>query len=377
MDRESNKQKILVTGGAGFIGGHLVDRLLSLDYSVVVLDSLALPTHDGVLPAWFPAGAEFIQGDVRKKEDWVKALKGVDIVYHLAGYMDFLPDYSTYYDVNSSSAALLYEVIHENNFPIKKIIGASSQAVYGEGKYYCDSCGIVYPLPRIKEMLDAGNWDVVCPKCGKKAQSMIEDENDFTIQNNPYSISKRSMEQTMIFLGNHLTIPSYALRYTIVHGPRQSIRHFYSGALRQFVSMALAGLPISMHEDGKQLRDFVHISDVIDAHMLLLERNDVPSGIYNIGSGRANTVYELAETVVKNLGIEFSPLLKGQYRVGNARNSVADVSKLKKIGWSPRKTLDDNVKDYIIWVKSDSQVENNLKKGAEKIEIQDPVRKIN
>ena len=365
----NSKDKILVTGGAGFIGSHIVDALVERGYQVVVLDSLRAPTHDGNLPIWFNKKAEFIKGDVTNKSDWRKALAGVSDVFHLAGYMDFRPDFSTYYNTNTSSTALLYEVIAEKKLPVQRIIVASSQAVYGEGKYSCQQCGLVYPLSRPREQLERGEWDIRCPKDGSIMAYLLGSEDDHTIQGNPYSVSKRGLEQTTVFLGRYLSIPSYALRYTIVHGPRQSLRHFYSGALRQFVAMALSGKPMTMHEDGRQTRDFVHIQDVVDAHMMILENEEIPSGIYNLGSGRTTHVNELAEMVARKVGVPFRPEYPGMFVVGNARHSVEDISKLATYGWKPKCTLEDNVSDYLEWVRSYPEALSVMEKSLKEIQL--------
>jgi dTDP-L-rhamnose 4-epimerase len=371
----ATKGKVLVTGGAGFIGGHLVDELIRTGYDVVVLDHLGLPTHDGTLPIWFHKEAVFIRGDVRNKSDWINALEGIDYVFHLAGYMDFRMDFSTYYETNTVSTALLYEVIAEKKFPIKKIICASSQAIYGEGKYHCEQCSFVYPESRKIEQLQKGEWEVKCPIHGSVMESISGSEQDTTLPTNPYSISKRGLEQTMLYLGNYLSIPSYALRYSIVHGPRQSFRHFYSGALRQFSAMVLSGKRIIMHEDGEQKRDFVHIVDVVSAHMVILEHSSIPSGVYNIGSGRTTLVRDLAETVARVAGTSFDPDYPGLFLVGNARHSVEDVSKLMSYGWKPIKTLEDNVSDYIAWVKNYPNAFSVLEESLSELNVANIIRK--
>lgn len=371
----NRKEKVLVTGGAGFIGGHVVDELLNRGYEVVVMDLLGPPTHEGELPEWFNNKAEFIRGDVRDKADWARALMGVTYVFHLAGYMDFRLDFSTYYGTNTLSTALLYEVIAEKKYPIKKIIVASSQAVYGEGTYRCPKCGLVYPTSRPVEQLRRGEWDIKCPLDGSAMASVLGKEDDITIQGGPYSISKRSLEQTALFLGNYLSIPSYVLRYTIVHGPRQSFRHFYSGALRQFVAMLLTNKPLVIHEDGKQRRDFIHINDVVNAHIHILEHNSISSGIYNVGSGRGASVNELAEMVARKMGEPFKPEYPGLFVIGNARHSVEDITKLMSYGWKPTRSLEDNVADYLEWINKCPNALAVLKSSMEEMKRNQAVLK--
>lgn len=366
---------VLVTGGAGFIGGHLVDVLIRDGYRVRALDHLAPPVHNGRLPEWFNKKAEFIKGDVCLKGDWVRALRGVSYVFHLAAYMDFHPDFSAFITTNVASAALLYEVIREKKYPVRKVIVASSQSVYGEGKYLCKKHGVVYPKERLEADLLAGRWAIRCSQDGTVMRYLPEREDDQLFPLNLYGVSKKSLEDVVLDLGKLNDIPSVALRYTIVHGPRQTFRHFYSGALRQFAVMALAGEPICMHEDGQQIRDFVHIDDLIRAHLLVLKDKRADFQIFNIGSGRADTVFNLAKTVARVLEIPFHYELLGIYRVGTARHSLADIGKIKKLNWRPRHTLEDNVRDYITWIKKYPEAKKYLHKALKDLDKSGFVKK--
>ncbi len=348
---QSKNELVLVTGGAGFIGGHLVDALLEHEYRVRVLDNLAPPTHNGKLPKWFNKEAEFQKGDVRSKEDWEKALDGVSFVFHLAAYMDFHPDFSTYIDTNAKSTALLYEVIVEKKYPVKKIIVASSQSVYGEGVYSCTMDGIVHPLPRSEAQLKAGEWEMKCPIDGAPLMPVAQKETDRLSPTIPYGISKKTSEELLFSLGRLYGIPSVALRYTIVHGARQSFRHFYSGVLRQIAVMALAGQPLELHEDGKQVRDYINVHDVVDAHLLVLESPKADFEAFNVGSGRATKVRELAEIIATEAGIPAFIKTSGLYRLGAPRHSPSDNSKLKALGWNPTRTIADGVREYIAWIR--------------------------
>ena len=342
---------VLITGGAGFIGTHTAEVLLANGYRVRVLDNLAPPTHDGSLPPWFQKDAEFFKGDVRSKEDWLVALKDVDAVVHLAAYMDSHPDYSTYFSVNALGTALLYEVIREHSLPIKKIILASSQSVYGEGKYKCALDSIQYPLQRTKQQLELHQWDVICPKCGKPMEVMPQQEDDALYPLSAYGESKVALERIAMNIGKQIGVPSVALRYSIVHGPYQSFRHYYSGALRSFVAMALSGRDIEYHEDAQQLRDFVHAKDVADAHLCLLEDSRTDWQIYNVASGRTTSVFDLAKTVSDIVGVPFKTSKTVRFREATPRNSIMDISKLKNLDWQPSHTLEDNVRDYVDWVR--------------------------
>lgn len=359
--------KCLVTGGAGFIGSHVVDALLESGHKVRILDNLTPPTHDGTLPSWVSREAEFVLGDVRKKEDWKKALKDVDAVIHLAAYMDFHLDFSKYITTNIESVALLYECIVEQNLPIKKIIASSSQSVYGEGKYKCIDHGVQYLTGRTEDQLSKRDWEQHCPKCGNEAVPVAELENDKLQPEIPYAISKRASEDLLKTLGKRYGIPSVSLRYSIVLGPRQSFRHYYSGALRAFAVNVLNNEPIQMNEDGMQIRDFVHVKDVADAHVKVLEDGRANFEEFNVGSGKETRVIDLAKTVSESAGVEFNPIINNRYRIGGARHSLMNIEKLKMLGWEPKHSLDQMVKDYLDWVKQFEDLSSILKNTEDKM----------
>ncbi|MCX7887290.1 MAG: NAD-dependent epimerase/dehydratase family protein [Verrucomicrobiae bacterium] len=352
-----SKGKVLITGGAGFIGSHTADELLRAGYEVRLLDNLTPPVHDGSgrWPAWLPPEAEKLLGDVRNAEDWRRALEGVDYVVHLAAYQDLLPDFSRFFHVNSVGTALLYEVVVAERLPIRKVLVASSQFVYGEGRYHCAKDGEVFPDGREPWRLAKGLWEPVCPQCGGAIQPLPLQERHANPKNQ-YSISKYSQELVAIALGRNHGIPSVALRYSIVQGARQSYRNAYSGVLRIFTLSNLAGRPAPVFEDGRQLRDFVNVCDVARANRLVLESEAADFGVFNVGGGRGYTVLEFAQIVAEETGTNMVPQITGEYRVGDTRHSVSDISKLKQLGWQPVKTPRDSVREYLAWI------------GGEKIE---------
>src|SRR5712692_5264930 len=247
--------RVLVTGGAGFIGSHTVDLLLARGYSVRILDALLPPVHRaGQPPAYLPAEAEFMHGDVRERGAWERALAGVGAVFHFAAYQDYLPDFSTFFHVNAVGTALLYEVAVAQHLPLEKIVVASSQAIYGEGRYLCARDGVQYPGPRSEAQLKAHAWEPRCPKCGEGLEAQFTPEETLAIN-----------------LGRRYGLPTVALRYSITQGARQSFRNAYSGAMRIFAMQALAGQPLSVYEDGQQMRDFVYVGDVARANLLVFE----------------------------------------------------------------------------------------------------------
>ncbi len=369
------KELVLVAGGAGFIGSHLVDALIAKGYSVRVLDNLSPPAHNGKLPVWFNKQAEFVRGDVRKSSDWLKCLKGVDYVFHLAAYMDYHPDFSKFFDTNTRSTALLYEIAVQKKLPIKKIIVAASQSVYGEGKYHCTKHGIFYAKPRSETQLKKHKWDIVCPQDKSVAKILPELETDELWPQIPYAISKAASEKLCITLGRAYGIPSVSVRYSIVQGSRQSFRHFYSGALKDFSIRALAGLPIRMQEDGQQIRDFVNVHDVVNAHLAIMRNSKADYQIFNIGSGESTRVMELAKMVSKVTEAPFEPELRGEFRINSPRNSVMSIDRLKKLGWRPEYKLEDSVKEYVEWARDYPEAIDYWKKTYQTMEKQNIIKR--
>lgn len=343
-------KNILITGGAGFIGSHTADLLLASGYNVRVLDSLTPPVHrPGLLPDYFPSGAEFVYGDVRNKADWEAALQHIDAVIHLAAYQDYLPDFSTFFHVNNVGTALLYEVIVAQRLPIQKVIVAGSQAAYGEGKYECAEHGVQYPPPRPIEQLQRHDWEPKCPLCAGELALCHTDESR-TNPHNSYSISKITEEQIALTLGKRYDIPSVSMRYSIVQGARQSFRNAYSGVLRIFAMQLLAGKRPTAYEDGEQIRDYVYVGDVARANKLVLEDERANYRAFNVGGGRKVTVNEFGSAMAKMAGRDdLAPVRKGEFRVGDTRHIISDVSRLRALGWEPTGHIEQNIKEYLDW----------------------------
>lgn len=357
--------KILVTGGAGFIGSHTVNLLLEKGYDVRILDNLQKRVHPRGKPPYLSHEAEFLQGDVANKEDLDKALQGVDRVFHLAAYQDYMTDFSTFIHVNTESTALMFELIVEKKYPIEKIVFASSQAVAGEGKYECKEHGIICPGPRPIEQLRRGQWEIQCPACQKEMRPLLIDEET----NNPhtaYGISKYAIELLAFNLGRRYGIPTVAMRYTYVQGSRNSFYNAYSGICRIFALRLLHGLPPVIYEDGKQLRDYINVRDVAKANVLVMEREDANYQVYNVGGGRAVTVLEFANIMLDKFESNLEPLIPGEFRLGDTRHTVSDISKLRQLGWEPTIPVKQNVEEYIAWIKQQSGTEEYFRE-AEKL----------
>jgi dTDP-L-rhamnose 4-epimerase len=349
--------RVLVTGGAGFIGSHTVDRLKKLGYSVRILDSFAEPVHpkEHQLPNWLNSECEYVYGDVRSRECWQKVLKDIDAVIHLAAYQDYLPSFSTFFETNSVGTSLLYEVIAANKLPVKRVVVASSQAVYGEAAYFCSEHGIVYPTPRTTQQLQEQRWDPVCPICQAprdKGFFYVKTDEHSVNPHNSYAISKHSQEQIALTLGLRYEIPSVALRYSIVQGPRQSFHNAYSGILRRFTLQLLNGRTPVIYEDGKQVRDYVSIRDVVDANVLALQDLRAEFEVFNVGGDRQITVNDYYQLLAAKLGGDPHNEPSGLYRFGDTRHVVSNVIKLKALGWEPKVSLEEIADEYIDWVKS-------------------------
>lgn len=367
--------KVLVTGGAGFIGSHTVDLLLERGYDVRILDSLQPRVHPRGKPDYLPREAEFIQGDVANRNDFGRALQGVNKVIHLAAYQDYLPDFSTFIHTNTESTALLFEIIVENNYPVEKIVFASSQSVAGEGRYECAEHGIVCPDPRPLDQLRAGDWEVKCPDCGAEMKAVLIDEN--TVHpHTAYAISKYAIELLAKNLGRRYDIPTACMRYTYVQGTRNSFYNAYSGIARRFALRLLGGLAPVCYEDGKQLRDYVNVKDIAGANVLVMEDPRADLQVFNAGGGRAVTVLEFAEMMIKEFGSSIEPLVPGEFRLGDTRHTVSDNSKLNALGWQPAIPVEQSVREYVAWMREQKETAEYLEEAELVMREQGVVRSV-
>lgn len=348
--------RILVTGGAGFIGSHTVDALLREGHTVRVLDSLAPPVHEaGRIPSYVPIGrVDFIRGDVRDRSCWEAALTDIDAVIHLAAHQDYGPAFSQFFAVNAVGTALLYEVAVERRLSLRRVVVASSQSVYGEAKYLCPTAGCqsgpVYPEPRPVENLARREWDIRCGKCGAMLRWAPTDEAVMN-PHNQYSLSKQSEESLALVLGRRWDIPTVAMRYSIVQGSRQSYRNAYSGVLRIFTQKILGGSAPICYEDGRQLRDYVSVHDVVAANLLVMTHPDAVYRSFNVGGDRHITVTDYARLIGRLANRDLEPETPGLYRFGDTRHVVSDVTRLRSLGWAPRVGLDEIVGEYLAWVR--------------------------
>jgi dTDP-L-rhamnose 4-epimerase len=332
---------------------------LKIGYSVRILDNLQKPVHLKGKPSYIPKEAEFILGDVRDRDTIEKALEGVDYIFHLAAYQDYLPDFSTFFHVNSVSTALIYEIAVAKNLPIKKIIVASSQFVNGEGIYRDKEGNFIYPKRRSNEQLEKGQWNFT-DKDGDPLEYVWTPET-YACPPNQYAISKYSQELMALNFGERYNIPSVAMRYSIVQGSRQSFYNMYSGACRIFSLSYFFDKAPTVYEDGLMMRDFVNVHDVVDANILVMQDERANYNAFNVGGGKAYTVKGFSEIVAKEFGKEsIKANISGEYRFGDTRNACSDVSKLKSLGWSPLRTAEDSVTEYVEYLKAQTDIEDIL-----------------
>ena len=355
--------KVLVTGGAGFIGSHTVDLLLEKGYQVRILDSLQPRVHPRGKPDYLPAEAEFIKGDVANPDDLARALAGMDFVFHLAAYQDYMPDFSRFIHTNTESTALMFELIvaDPKRYPVQKIVFAASQAVSGEGKYRCVQDGaIFYPGPRSMEQLRRAQWDFSCPDCGGPAEPQLIDEATCNNPHTAYGISKYAIELLAFNLGRRYNISTASMRYTYVQGPRNSFNNAYSGIARRFALRIRAGLPPICYEDGQQLRDYVNVYDVVRANLLALESSQADRMAFNVGGGRAVTVLEFAHIMLEASGSSLEAQVPGEFRLGDTRHTVSDIGRMQALGWQPTIPVEENVRQYLDWLDTQTGTDEYL-----------------
>ncbi|HEX2032639.1 MAG TPA: NAD-dependent epimerase/dehydratase family protein [Chloroflexota bacterium] len=370
--------KVLVTGGAGFIGSHTVQLLLERGYDVCILDNLQPPVHrERKWPSYVPQAAARVQGSVDDPQAWRTALEGAEAVIHLAAHQDYLPHFSRFFHTNAAGTALLYELLVADERlarRVKKIVVATSQAVYGEGRYRCREHGVQFPGQRPLAQLEQRQWELRCPVGGEVMIPEATGEDDPPRPHNQYGISKLSQELICLNLGARYGIPTVAMRYSITQGPHQSFTNPYSGALRLFVQRLLHGRQPVVYEDGGQLRDYVSVWDVARANLLVLEDPRADFRAFNVGGGHAITVLEYAEVVGRALGCPVSPEVPGRFRVGDTRHILSDISRLRALGWEPRVSLEEAAAAYAAWAKAQPDFRDYTEEGAATMARQGVIR---
>ena len=349
--------KILVTGGAGFIGSHLVDALVEKGHNVIVYDNLEPQTHGSAqnIPDYLNKNIKFIKSDIRDKAALGSVLSEVDVVFHLAAMLGIgqsMYQIERFVDVNSRGSAILLDFIVNSNHSVKKLIVASSNTIYGEGRYECEDCGLVSPKLRSKEQLSKGDWELNCPNCGKKVIPVPTDEDKPIDCESVYALTKLDEEKLFMMTGKAYGINTTALRFFNVYGSRQALSNPYTGVCAIFSTALLCGKSPRIYEDGKQTRDFVHVKDIVQGLTLAMEKPESRNEVFNVGTGVATSI-EYAVTTLASL---INPLIKldiqGKFRPGDTRHCYADISKIKnKLGYSPKFSFSEGMKELVEWVK--------------------------
>ena len=360
-----HRKRALVTGGAGLIGSHLADLLIEEGWRVRVLDNIEPNTHKRGKPAWINKQADFKQGDLRDRDTITQALRDIDVVFHQAAYGGYMPEIAKYVHVNSLGTAQMLEVIREKNLPIKKVVVASSQAVYSEGAGSCPKHGLVFPNVRPVEQLKRGDWSVRCPICNEPTTSVPTPENAPVGGETVYGLTKVDQEKLVLLCGKQMGIPTVALRYSCTYGPRQSIFNPYTGVIAIFCTRLLNDLPPVLYEDGEQTRDFSFVEDIARANLLAANTDTLDGLPVNVGSGKGVSVREIAQRIGDALGIKIEPEINGEFRPGEMRHLTSATDRVCAIGYEPKVDLEQGIGRYLDWIRSQSDVRDYFSGAAE------------
>jgi len=360
--------RVLVTGGAGFIGSFLVEALQRDGCHVRVLDSFEPQVHGAESQNVRHLGnAEVIRGDVRDAAVVEAALRDVDAVVHLAAQVAIgqsMYQIARFVDHNALGTAVLLDAVVARKPAVKKLVVASSMSVYGEGAATCAECGDIQPRRRDVAHPGVSRWELCCPKCGGAAEPRPTPETTPAAPTSVYGITKRDQEEMCLTVGRAHGVPVAALRFFNVYGPRQALGNPYTGVAAIFCSRLRSGKSPVVFEDGGQTRDFVHVSDVVQAVRLALANDAANFEVFNVGTGHATSVLELAQMLGAKMGAGIAPRIEGTYREGDIRHCHADITKIRDcLGYSPRIALDSGVEDLIAWA-SEQAVPDHFDRAA-------------
>ncbi len=361
--------RVLITGGAGFIGSRLAARLLEAGHEVRALDNLCAQVHtarpeESPLYRSLGTAVHFVRGDVTSRGDLEAALEGQEAVVHLAaetGTGQSMYEIDRYSRVNVGGTALLLDVLANARHGVRRVVVASSRAVYGEGKYRSAELGFVYPRQRSADDMTAGDFDIKHPDCSGSLTAVATDEDSRLQPVSVYGITKLAQEQLIMTVCPPLGIGAVALRYQNVYGPGQSLSNPYTGILSIFSNLILSGKGINVFEDGRESRDFVYIDDVVEATLLAIERSEAAGQVLNVGSGRPVSVLAVAETLSRHLGVQVPITVSGNFRVGDIRHNYASLERVgRMLGWVPRHSFEQGIARYCAWVRKTGAVASSF-----------------
>ncbi len=354
-------RSVLVTGGAGYIGSHLVDRLVAREYDVTVFDNLEPQVHrSGGWPSYANPHAHYVRGDVRDRAAFEPLVLAADAVVHFAaavGVGQSMYQVDHYVDVNTRGTALLLDILVNAKHHVEKVIVASSIGVYGEGAYHCATCGPVAPGIRPAGQLAVRDWEQHCPRCGAHVSSVPTPEDKALYRDNIYSMTKYHQEEMVLLIGKTYGIPAVAPRFFNVYGPRQSLSNPYAGVAAIFLSRLLNSKQPVVFEDGGQLRDFVSIHDVVDCLTLMLESPGADYLPVNIGSGDTVTILEVEKLIGRLLGSTIEPMVMQTGRTFDIRHNTADITRARTtLGYAPKVSLEQGFTELIEWARTTPDV---------------------
>ena len=361
---------VLVTGGAGFIGSHLVDALVRDGHTVRVLDSFEAQVHGQGRPDYLHGSAEYQTGDVRDRAALRKALRGIEVVFHEAaavGVGQSMYEIEKYVSANTLGTGILLDVIVNDRIPLKKLIVASSMSIYGEGQYRCSACGLIAPSLRPVAQLAAHDWEMRCPACGKPAAPQPTAETKPLIPTSVYAVSKRDQEELCLSVGFSYQLPTVALRYFNVYGTRQSLSNPYTGVCAIFSSRIKNRHRPIVFEDGGQTRDFVHVRDIVRANLLVMSDPRANYGVFNVGTGQPVSIAGIAQRLAPLYGVAVAPEITMKFRAGDIRHCVADISKLRALGFEPSVPLDEGLRELVAWGRQ-VDAEDRVEAAAKELE---------
>ncbi len=348
--------KVLVTGGAGFLGSHLVDALLADGHEVRVIDNLDPQVHgeSRQRPDYLASDAELQIGDVRDSDAIDRALEGVDAVFHYAaavGVGQSMYEIARYTDVNCVGTAVLLEGVAKRRDRIGKLVVASSMSTYGEGAYRDTNGETVYPTLRKSDQLETHTWEMLDDQA-RPLEAVPTAEDKPRYPTSIYAVNKRDQEEMCLVVGETHDIPTFALRYFNAYGPRQALSNPYTGLIAIFSSRLINRQPPRMFEDGRQMRDFIHVSDLIRANLLALRSDLDGRHVFNVGTGKPTTVLQIAETLSELHQFTEPPEVLNTYRAGDIRHCYADISLIQQaLGFEPEMKLEDGMEDLVGWLQ--------------------------